>query len=358
MKRKVAILVPSLRGGGAERVMVNIIRHIDTSKFDINLILIKKEGPYIDLIPEHISVVDLKSNRVRYSVLKLVKKLNEYKPDVILSTLGYLNLVLVSIKPLLKGNPKIILRHAISPSKSLEKFNGLKKIVYKNIYKILYNKSDVILAQCLDMKKDIARVFQIDKDKVHYIYNPLDIRKIHLDMKKKNPYDSQKINLVSAGRMAHQKGFDVLIEAFEIIYNVNPNTHLTILGEGELKEELKQKTEKLGINRHVTFAGFQNNPYPYYYFSDMYILSSRYEGFPNTLLEALACGTKVVSTECENGPKEIIGHNEYGLLARVNDSNSIANKVLKYISMENRTQDRSYSFDVDEIIKEYENLLG
>jgi len=358
VKKKLAIVVPSLRGGGAERVMVNIIRHIDTSKFDIRLILIKKEGPYVQFIPEHIPVIDLNSNRVRFAIVKLIKELNKYKPDVILSTLGYLNLALISIKPFLKGGPKIIVRHAISPTKSLEKYSNIKRSICKKVYRILYNKSDIILAQCEEMKKDIAEVYQIDEGKIRYIYNPLDIKKIQSDMQKQNPYNTDKFNLISAGRFTYQKGFDILLKAFKIVHKKHPNTHLTILGEGVLKEELIITAQKLGLDKKVTFAGFQENPYPYYYYSDMFILSSRYEGFPNTLLEALACKTKVISTQCKNGPKEIIGCNDYGLLAEVENNHSLANSILRYMSMESLTQNRCYSFDIKKIIQEYELLIN
>src|SRR5690554_3888965 len=103
MKIKIAIIVPSMRGGGAEKVMANLIRYLDKDKFDIRLILIKKEGPYLDLIPNTVSVIDLNARRVRYSIFKLIGELNKYNPDVILSTLGHLNLAILSIKIFLKA---------------------------------------------------------------------------------------------------------------------------------------------------------------------------------------------------------------------------------------------------------------
>ncbi|WP_181793862.1 glycosyltransferase [Garciella nitratireducens] len=357
MKTKLAIIVPSLRGGGAERVVTNIVSNINKNKFDITLILVKKEGPYINLIPENVSIVDLDSDRVRYSIFKLIRELNYCKPDVVLSTLGHLNLALLIIRPLLKGNPKIIIREANTPSKSLSKLSSIRKIIFRYLYKKLYPKTDLIIAQCKDMKNDIIETFNIDRNKIQYIYNPLDIENIRKNMKDKNPYDQNKINLLAVGRLTYQKGYDVLINAFNIVANNIPNVTLTILGDGELKEELQNQADKLGILDKISFTGFKDNPYPYYYYGDTYILSSRWEGFPNSLLEALACGCKVVSTDCKSGPREILEDNEYGILVPTDDYISLSEGIIKSINSENKSRDRAKMFDINKIIKEYEKVF-
>lgn len=357
MRKKIAIVVPSLNGGGAERVMTNLIRNLDKSKFEIRLILIKKEGVYVNLIPQTVSMVDLKSDRVRYAIFKLVKELNNFEPDIILSTLGHLNLALLAIRYLLKGNPRIIVREANTPSKSMGKLSDTKKNIFVRLYKYFYPKADIIIAQCKDMKDDIIEFLKVDEKKIHYIYNPIDIAKINELREGANPYDKRKKNIVAVGRLSYQKGFDVLISAFKLVNEKLPDTQLTILGDGELKKELQQQTENLGISDKVSFINFKENPYPYYYYSDMYVLSSRWEGFPNTLLEALACETKVVATNCKSGPREILGDNEYGVLVNEEDHFSLAEGIIKYLSEENRTKDRAYYFGVENTVKEYEKIL-
>lgn len=353
MKRKLAVIVPSLNGGGAEKVMVNVIRNLDKSKFDVRLILIKKEGPYIKLIPDDIMAVDLKSDRVRYSIIKLVKELNSFKPDVILSTLGHLNLALLGIRPLLKGNPKIIVREANTPSKSILK----RKKLFSHLYRYLYPRADLIIAQCKDMKNDIIESFKIDEKKIRYIYNPIDIEKIRESMECENPYDENAVNILSVGRLTSQKGFDILIDALKTVAKKIPNVHLTILGEGSLKNELQEHAEKLGIKEKISFIGFVDNPYPYYYFAETYVLSSRWEGFPNTLLEALACGTKVVATNCKSGPREILEENKYGILVKEGNVESLAKGIIQALSEENKTKDRADYFSINKIIKDYEEIL-
>lgn len=357
MKIKIALIVPSMRGGGAEKVMANLVRYLDKNKFDIRLILIKKEGPYLDLIPNTVSVIDLNSNRVRYSIIKLVSELNKYEPDVILSTLGHLNLAILFIRKFLRGNPKIIVRHAIAPTISMKKLSRVNRFVQMNLYKKLYNKADIVLAQCKDMQADLADVFQINQSKLKYIYNPLDLATIQNAMIDKNPYDKNKINLVSVGRVTDQKGFDVLIRAIKLVSNQYPNINLTILGDGEMKQQLIKLADSLDLHNQVVFESFKTNPYPYYYYSDMYILSSRYEGFPNTLLEALACKTKVIATDCKNGPREIIGENQYGYLVEVENPKNLADEIINYIGLDNKTSNRAEFFEISKVIKDYQKLI-
>ncbi|WP_321327963.1 glycosyltransferase [uncultured Ilyobacter sp.] len=358
MKRKLAIVIPSLRGGGAERVMLNIISHLNREEFNIRLIVIKKEGPYEKKIPSDIDVVDLNSNRVRYSILKLIKELNKFKPDVILSTLGHLNLVLLSIRAFLKSKPKIIVREANTPSKSLTKLPKLKRKIFIYLYGKLYPTSDVVIAQCKEMKKDIINSFGVPDNKIIYIYNPIDLKSITEESTEFNPYDRNYINIVSVGRLTYQKGFDILIKAFQKVVLEVPNARLSILGDGELREELTQLINKLKLEDFIKIVGFKENPYPYYKYASLYVLSSRWEGFPNTLLEALACGTNVVATDCKSGPREILEDiGNYGLVEE-DDDIALAEMMISVLKTK-KINDRSIieKYDTSNIIKLYEKTL-
>lgn len=357
LKKRLLLIVPSLQGGGAEKVIVNIASYIDKKKFDVTLLALDYTGPYINLIPKGIDIIDLKESRVSRALLKLKVEIDRVNPDIVLSTLTHLNLGLLCIKPFLKSKAKIIIREANTPLRSMEQLSLEKRIIFKLMYKVLYGKADFVIAQCNEMKEDILKCAYVSPKKIEYIYNPLDLNKIIERKTEYNPYNTDYINLVAVGRLTYQKGFDQLIRAFKIINEKKTNTHLTILGEGELEEELREICKKLGLESKVTFAKFNSNPYPYYNYSDMYVLSSRWEGFPNTLLEALACGTKVVATKCKSGPLEILGNNDYGLLVKENDIEALANGVLDYLQQENKTRNRGNDFDMKIIIKQYEQLF-
>lgn len=357
MKRRLAIIVPSMRGGGAERVILNLVSNLNVRKYEIYMVLLQKEGPYLKFLPKSINIIDLKSNRVRYALYKLIKTLNAIRPDIVFSTLGHLNLGILLIRKFLVNKPKIYVREASTPSMVMSDMNSFKKHIFFFLYKKLYRKADLIVAQCMEMKKDIIKTYGIERRKIKYIYNPINIKEIHSKMVEYNPYDKNKINILAVGWCSYQKGFDILINAFELVLSKMDNTQLTILGDGELKSDLIEMVKNKDMEKYVTFVGFKENPYPYYYYSNLYVLSSRWEGFPNSLLEALACNTKIVSTNCKSGPREIIGNNEYGILVNVGDHIALAEGIIKALNEDNRTRDRAYKYNINEVIKKYEQLF-
>ena len=225
------------------------------------------------------------------------------------------------------------------------------------MYKILYSRATCIVAQCAEMKADIIETLSLDKDKIVYIYNPVDLEEIKSLKIEFNPFKKENINIVAIGRLAYQKGFDNLIDAFQLVSKQIANAHLIILGDGPLKNDLTKRVIDQQLVGKVEFLNFQENPYPYLFFSDMYVLSSRWEGFPNTMLEALACETKIVSTDCKSGPKEILGENEYGFLVKENSPELLAEAIITYLLEKSKTQKRADFFDVRKIVKEYESLF-
>jgi glycosyltransferase involved in cell wall biosynthesis len=268
-----------------------------------------------------------------------------------------LNIVLLVIKPLLSRKTRIIVRESNTLSIKNSSLVYPVKFIHNFLYKLFYKKSNLIIAQCQEMKNDLIKYLKIKEDKIKVIYNPLEINKIIFQTNGDNPYLVNKINFLGVGRLTKQKGFDILIRAFSIVVKEIPNSHLTILGEGELLNELENLAYDLGLNNKISFEGFKINPYIYYYYSDTYVLSSRWEGFPNSLLEALACKAKVVSTKCKSGPNEIIGNNEFGILSELNDIELLAENMIKSIYNENLSGDRALKFDIGIIIKEYEECL-
>lgn len=294
---------------------------------------------------------------MRYSIFKLIKELNNYKPDTIISTLGHLNLVLLAVRPFIKGKPKIIVREANTPSKTRTKTKGFKRFLFSKLYKSLYPTADKIVAQCEDMKLDFIDTYKIDSEKIIYIYNPIDIKYIKEKSIEFNPYKDDYINIIAVGRLTYQKGFDILISAFKEVTEKLPNVRLNILGEGELLDSLNKQIKDLGLSEKVSILGFKENPYPYYKNADLFVLSSRWEGFPNVLLEALACGAKVVATNCKSGPREILGDNEYGTLVEVENIKDLASGIINALKSPNKSSERAKIFDISNIMEYYTDIL-
>lgn len=356
MKKKIIIAFPSFRGGGAERVMINLARNIDKELFDVYLMVLNDEGSYKKLIPKEIKILNLKSTRLRYALKEMEEAINLVQPDTILTTLSHISLGILSIKRKFIKRPKIIVRLSNTPSQILKKLPIYKRIVFKWLINYFYPKADLIIAQCREMKDDFNNVFNMEQSKTIYIYNPIDIEFIGDSLTNENPFNNEKVNFLSVGRLTQQKGFDILLKSFTKVLDEIPNANLTILGTGELEEDLIGLVDKLKISESVNFLGFTDNPYDYYYYSDVYVLSSRWEGFPNTLLEAIACNTKVVATNCKSGPTEIIG-NEYGDLVEVEDIASLSSGMLSSYRNPKKTSDRYKAFEMNKIVKEYEQIL-
>lgn len=357
-KKSILFILPNLEGGGAERVVSIILNNLSINKYEIHLVLICDKGKYKDDIPEYVSVHVLNFKKLRYSFIGLNKIINKVRPDIVFTTLMHVNIALLVIK-IFHKNYKLIIREANYLSIAFPKLNLLKRIFFNYIVKIFYPYSDCIVAQCEEMKNDLVKNFRISPNIVKVIYNPIDVSYINRMSKLGgSPFNSSKVNLLAVGRLTYQKGFDNLIRSLNVVKVHIPNIHLTILGEGQDFEYLNYLVNSLELNSYVTFLGFQNNPFVFYKNCDIYVLSSRYEGFPNTLLEALACGCKVVSTDCKSGPKEILGDSEYGTLVKVDDVLSLADGIVEAFYSNNKSADRYLFYDAKNIIKQYEELFS
>lgn len=363
-RKRVVLLIPNLAGGGAERVVVNLLRHMNRQLIEPILMVVDLSGPYVSTLPPDIQVVNLRAGRVRYALPKIVREINRLQPDAVMSTLGYMNLAVLAVKPFLTSRPKLIVREANTPSKSIQSLPFFKKKSFTGLYRRLYPKADVIVTQSEGMRADLlAFLPDVLPEKVVRIYNPLDVDIVVREAEAFHPYPDDKLGkrIVAAGRLTHQKGFDLLLHAFQKVVHVFGDARLQILGEGSLKEELSRLATALGIGDRVVFEGFQHNPYPYIKHADLFVLSSRWEGFPNILLEALACGSKVVATECQSGPKEILGDNSYGLLVREECAEALAEGMIAVLNegVSFRSGlDRARMFDAAAIVKEYESLFA
>lgn len=353
-KTKILFIVPSMRGGGAERVISTLLQHIDKDKFDLNLALITKEGKFLDDIPNHVNLIDLDTKRVRKSIFKIIKTINSLKPDIVFSTLGHLNLLISIIRPFLSNKIVFIGRESntVSVINKQSKYPKLFDFLYNNFY----NNFDHIVAQAEYMKKDLVENYQIKSEKISVINNPIDFENIKKlsNISSKELFDKSKINLLAVGRLSHQKGFDTLLE---IMKELDEKYFLSILGQGPDEEKLKSTIKEFSLESKVQLLGFQDNPYIYMKQADIFVLSSRFEGFPNVVLEANTCGTTVIAFDCPGGTNEIIINGENGYLVKCQDKNDFIDK-LKNISLQKEINlNLLNKYEVSEIINQYTNLF-
>ncbi len=358
-RKKIFFILPNLNGGGAEKVLLNIANNLNIHKFQIFFIVFKLKGKYVLPSNDSINYQILNTSNVLLISFKLIRLINSKSPDYIFSSLNHINIYLALFKFLFKIRPKIIIREPLSPKSYIISLNSIFKHIYSLISRYLYPRYiNTIVSQCYEMVEEISSFYKYSKSKIKVIYNPLQLENISSDKIRFNPFDSKDYKILAVGRLSYQKGFDILFRSLKVLSEKISNFKLYILGEGNLKNNLIKLAKELNISKHIIFIGFVQNPYPYYFFSDLYVLSSRYEGFPNSLLEAMACGTKVVSTRCFSGPTEIIGINEdFGFLANTEDPKNLASKIYEALNSNNRTKNRALFFDIKKIVVEYENVF-
>ena len=322
-RTKILFLIPSLSAGGAERVIVNLLRHLDKTRFMPVLAVVNlRSEVFLDDVPADVELIDLQCTRVRFAVFKIIRLIWKIRPRVLFSTLGYLNLLLAIIKPCCPKNIHYLCRESTILSEGIKNYSSSHYFDWANLFRRFYKRFDKIICQSTYMRDDLNSHFGIPMDKLVVIHNPVDTARIRrlaaelpaIEMPGHNAGGhGSVINLVSAGRMVKTKGFDLLIEALAI--NRNPRVYLTLLGDGPLKEVLQSLAKQLGIEQQIRFVGFQKNPYAFIARADAYVLSSLYEGFPNVVLESLTCGTPVIATPALGGSYEILNGVEGCLIA-------------------------------------------
>jgi len=285
-KITIFVLLPSFTNGGAEKVTLSLIQSLDNNIFNYFLVMQNTVGPLKTNISKN-KIIDLKSLRFRNSLYKLVKKIFEKKPKVIFSTFPHMTIILLLIKKLFFLDFIIIAREPNMPSISLA--NAPYSYIFQKLYKITMPAVDGVIVSSSAMEKEIISK-GIDQNKVIIIANPINLTKIRYT---KNIYrqKGKGIRIVFVGRLVYQKGIDRLLPLLKYI----PNIHLTIIGEGKEKEHLLKIIEEENIHAKVKFLGLLSNPYPYIAGADYFILPSRWEGFPNVVLESLALGTPVIA---------------------------------------------------------------
>lgn len=322
-------------GGGAERVVIRLLEAFESSVDELHLSVLWNEGPLRIELPDRVIFHDLACKRARHALPSLVVLIKKIKPDIVFTTLSRLNVLLLGAKFLYPRNTKLIIREANTPSAELKTLPGGR--VYRKLYRWLYPLADAIICQSDYMKHDLTNNFGVPVDKTVRIYNPIPFRKIDKAvLGSLSPYESGILNFVSVGNLDLRKGYDLLIRSFSKIKDKLPKFRLTIVGDGQELKALQAQAVSEGMVQYIKFAGFQENPYIYCKHADIFISSSRYEGLPNVVLEAMACGTPVLATNCPGGTVEIVKNDINGWLVASENVKSMAEGILMAVNEKNK----------------------
>jgi len=360
--RRVLLLLPSLSGGGPERVFTTLLQHLDRMRFELHLGVLRALGPYRAEIPRDVAVHDLKRSRLRYGLAAIVRLIWKLQPAVVLSTYPHLNMGLALARSFLPRSAKILMREtSVVPHAFIETENPR---LWTWLYRRYYGRADRIVCLTDSMIDDMKQHFDLPARKFVRIYNPLDLDRLREGTQSdQNPYTGGRPRIVAAGRLWQIKGFDLLIEAMPRVLLGLPSAQLTILGCGPLSDDLNRQIQKLGLQGKVRLLAFQRNPWPYFKHADLFVSSSRYESFGNARLEALALGTPVVATDCPGGIRELHACVPGITLVPPEDPNALAEAIVSTYATAGHHRpippltNGLCEFDLQRIVKEYSNLF-
>lgn len=299
-KIRVLFATASTIGGGAERMLFNIIRSLDNDH-EARLFISSS-----DTVPafyaNEVSTINANKQHAITAFWQLVHEINEFKPHHVFTTSSNIGYLLIFAKKLIHADFKIYIRCAVTPSEIYH--TDLKSRLLKKLNRLTYNSADRVIAQTEFMRKDLITSYKIHPDKVIAIRNIIDKNFVVRQSESFVPTELNKsdFNVIAVGALYSVKGFDLLIDAISSLIKRNANINLYILGEERYETGyrlfLENKITEHGMNNNIHLLGQKSNPYPYFKAADLFVMSSRKEGFPNVVLEALALGTPVVATDC------------------------------------------------------------
>lgn len=360
---KVAIFVPNLCGGGAEKITVTLANGLALKGCAVDLVLSKAEGVFFDQVNPLVRIVDLSASRLLFSLPSLVRYLKESQPDTILSVMAASNILAICARKFSGVKCKVVCTEHSNRSISALYATKFRDKLLPFLIKLFYRHADKIIAVSRGVEEDLYRLTNVEDGKIVVVYNPI---VPHDTIEKSRAPIPEHLNniingdplVISVGRLSQPKNHILLISAFSKVLDAR-RAKLIIVGEGEDRKKLEALIDQLKLNNHVLLTGFMDNPYPYMYHASVFVMSSLREGLPTVLVEAMACGTPVVSTDCPSGPAEILEDGKWGRLVPVGDSDALAKAILDTLGDECHPDvaARAQDFTEDKAIDAYHKLL-
>jgi glycosyltransferase involved in cell wall biosynthesis len=360
-----AFYVPSLTVGGAERVTVTVANGLADRGYDVELLVPYCEGAFADEVSDPVEVVDLETKQVPFlgigaSVPRLARYLRRNDPEMLFSQMTYANDVCL-FTHLLTGSDAVTVP-------TVHNTYGMQEEPKERFVEVLArglsSQADQIVAVSEGVAESVVEHLGVERHRVSVLHNPIPVEEVH--ERGQNGVDHPWLDnpeqdvVLGVGRLERQKNFRTFLEAFQRVHEERPTTRAIVVGRGSKREELDALAHRIGIADAVSFAGYVDNPYGYMASASVLAMSSIHEGLPTVLIEALACGCPVVSTDCPSGPREILQGGTYGPLVPVGDAEALASGIQSILDAPPAASDlrsRAADFSPESVLEEYEAFV-
>lgn len=383
---KIAFLVHDMLGAGTQRIVLNLLKPLALRQdiflelVVVNLSASSQNDSFLDRVPSQVKVTDLETEiehriksyfRVFSSLIKYIKR---EKPHILLSNLPIINVLSIMAKILAGSSARVFLvEHSLflmdviplvhERARFPHQPQGKIELILPKIMRWFYPQADGVIAVSKGLARHIERSLNLKSGFVKVIYNPV-IDGDLLSQSKQSVFhpffESENLPIfLAVGRLTVQKDFETLLQAFAVFRQKNA-AKLLILGEGELRNKLTSLVRELNLEKDVCLFGFVKNPYAYMRRATALVLSSVWEGLPTVLIEAMACGCQVISTDCTYGPNEILQQGEYGFLVPVKDVSALAaamQQSLEFPKNPEKLKQRAQDFTIKKAVSEYLSLM-
>ena len=364
-RKPIAVLIAYTGDGGVEKMVNHLLSGFLAKGLAVDLLLLKARGRHLSGIPDGVRVISLNVKTALLAIPALRRYLLDTRPAALLAAKDRAGRVALIARRMAGTDTRVVLRIGMHLSGSLAGKNGVQRALRLYPVRWLYPWADAIVAVARPIAEDLSQIAGLPLDRFHVIPNPTIGPETHQQatMLPDHPWlraASDIPVILAAGRLKPQKDFPTLLRAFSLLRR-QQNIRLVILGEGPQRAELVALAQELGVSRDVDLPGFHENPYGFMRAARLFVLSSRFEGAPNVLIEAMAIGTPVVATDCPSGPHEILQGGRVGPLVPVGDATALAAAMageLESPTCPERLREAVQPFTIENSTVQYLHVLG
>ena len=359
----ISILMPNLRGGGAERVAVNLANGLAQRGHAVEMVLMSATGEFLAELKPEVRVVDLNVKRLRGVLFPLVRYLRQAQPGALLACMWPLTVIAVWARWLAQVNTRVVVAEHTTWSRAKIVRSAVVRWQSRISMNRAFPRADGVVAVSKGAADDLAHFAKFDREAITVIYNPIvgdqDLPVSAQPLVPAGWCTGAHRRVLAVGTLIAIKDYQTLLIAFAQLCQ-RVDARLLILGEGECRAALEAQARQLGIDARVFMPGFTQYPSPYFQHADLHVLSSTGEGFGNVIVEALKAGTPVVSTDCLSGPREILSDGQFGCLVPVGDAAALAVAMAESLEATHDTaalKTRAQDFSIDKAVDRYVELL-